>query len=162
MTCFTQPKRQFSKSQYIVHVSLFVCLLHCTCTCQKMALCFISVFIQWDPTTDPHSPVPSLIPWQGPFHVSLNAEESTVLLFRPLFEKLYKALFGRNKVNNWLIFTVRVCLKEIPYMFINHKVYFLGAKLTQVAQVALTHNFPYSLFVFKIRYCQRDQNHTEL
>ena len=50
------------------------------------------------PTVDPESPVPSLIPWQGPFHVSLNEEESTVLLFRSLFEKLYKALFGRNKV----------------------------------------------------------------
>ena len=30
--------------------------------------------------------------------MSLNAEESTVLLFRPVFEKLYKKLFGRNKV----------------------------------------------------------------
>ena len=56
------------------------------------------IFIQWAPMTDPDSPVPSLIPWQGPFHVSLNADESTVLLFRPFFEKLYKALFGRNKV----------------------------------------------------------------
>lgn len=54
--------------------------------------------IKWDPIRDPASVVPSLIPWQGPFHVSLNAEESTVLLFRPLFEKLYKKLFGRNKV----------------------------------------------------------------
>lgn len=41
--------------------------------------------------------MPALIPWQGPFHVALNAEESTVvLLFWPL-SKLYKAVFGRNK-----------------------------------------------------------------
>ncbi|XP_068690715.1 uncharacterized protein [Montipora foliosa] len=46
------------------------------------------IVAKWNPTTDPESPIPSLIPWQGPFHVSLNAEESTVLLFRPLFEKL--------------------------------------------------------------------------
>ena len=36
-----------------------------------------------------------MIPWQGPFHVSLNAEESTIQVFWPVFEKLYKALFGR-------------------------------------------------------------------
>ncbi|KAJ7323114.1 hypothetical protein OS493_032400 [Desmophyllum pertusum] len=52
----------------------------------------------WDAEADPASPIPSLIPWQGPFHVSLNAAESTVLLFRPFFELFYKAIFGRNKV----------------------------------------------------------------
>lgn len=41
--------------------------------------------------------MPALIPWQGPFHVALNAEESTVLLFWPFFAKLYKAVFGINK-----------------------------------------------------------------
>ena len=44
------------------------------------------------------SSVSSFIPWQGSFHVSLNVEESTVLLFRPVFEKLYKKLFRQNKV----------------------------------------------------------------
>ena len=63
-----------------------------------MIATFFFSHIKWDPIRDPASVVPSLIPWQGPFHVSLNAEESTVLLFRPLFEKLYKKLFGRNKV----------------------------------------------------------------
>lgn len=47
---------------------------------------------------EPASSVSSFIPWQGPFHVSLNVEESTVLLFRPVFEKLYKKLFGQNNV----------------------------------------------------------------
>ncbi|KAJ7394833.1 hypothetical protein OS493_000668 [Desmophyllum pertusum] len=41
--------------------------------------------------------IPLIIPWQGPFHVVLNAEESTVQIFWAFFEKLYKALFGRNK-----------------------------------------------------------------
>lgn len=41
--------------------------------------------------------MPALIPWQGPFHVALNAEESTVLLFWPFFSNLYKAVFGKNK-----------------------------------------------------------------
>ena len=41
--------------------------------------------------------MPALIPWQGPFHVALNAEESTVLLFWPFVSKLYKAVFGKNK-----------------------------------------------------------------
>ena len=36
-----------------------------------------------------------MVPWQGPFHVSLNAEESTVHIFWPVYEKLYKAVFGR-------------------------------------------------------------------
>ena len=40
--------------------------------------------------------MPAIIPWQGPFHVALNAEESTVLIFWPFFSKR-KAVFGRNK-----------------------------------------------------------------
>ncbi|KAJ7384111.1 hypothetical protein OS493_023435 [Desmophyllum pertusum] len=56
------------------------------------------IVAEWDAEADPASPIPSLIPWQGPFHVSLNAAESTVLLFRPFFELFYKAIFGRNKV----------------------------------------------------------------
>ena len=31
-----------------------------------------------------------MIPRQGPFHASLNAEESTIQVFWPVFEKLYK------------------------------------------------------------------------
>ncbi|XP_067038680.1 uncharacterized protein [Acropora muricata] len=56
------------------------------------------IIAEWDPLREPASSVPSFIPWQGPFHISLNVEESTVLLFRPVFEKLYKKLFGQNKV----------------------------------------------------------------
>ncbi|KAJ7394569.1 hypothetical protein OS493_000385 [Desmophyllum pertusum] len=52
----------------------------------------------WDPVKQPTSSASSLIIWQGPFHVSLNAQESMVLLFRPVFEKLYKKLFGRDKM----------------------------------------------------------------
>ena len=44
---------------------------------------------------DHHKKPPLMIPWQGPFHVSLNAEESTIQVFWPVFENLYKALFGR-------------------------------------------------------------------
>lgn len=47
--------------------------------------------MKWNPITEPTSPVPSFIPWQEPFHVSLNAEELTVSLFRPVF-------FERKKV----------------------------------------------------------------
>ena len=61
---------------------------------------------QWDPLREPASSVPSLIPWQGPFHISLNVEESTVLLFRPVFVKLYKKLFGQNKVIGPLQFKI--------------------------------------------------------
>jgi len=41
--------------------------------------------------------MPAFILWQGPFNVTLNAEESTVLLFWHFFSKLYKAVSGRNK-----------------------------------------------------------------
>lgn len=39
----------------------------------------------------------SFVIWQGPFHVVLNAQESTVLLYRPFFSMMYKAIFGKNK-----------------------------------------------------------------
>ena len=38
-----------------------------------------------------------MVVWQGQFHIVLNAQESSVLLFRPFFAMMYKALFGRNK-----------------------------------------------------------------
>ena len=41
--------------------------------------------------------MPSLIPWQGLFHISLNIQKTTALLFRPFFEKLYVVLFGNTK-----------------------------------------------------------------
>lgn len=46
--------------------------------------------------TDPIH-VPSIIPWQGPFHISLNIQETTVSLFRPFFENLYKVLVGGKR-----------------------------------------------------------------
>lgn len=49
--------------------------------------------LQWSNEDQRNTPL--MIPWQGPFHVSLNTEESTVQVFWPFFEKLYKALFGR-------------------------------------------------------------------
>ena len=77
------------------------------CHLQYRVVITLYYFIgQWDPLREPASSVPSFIPWQGPFHISLNVEESTVLLFRPVFEKLYKKLFGQNKVIGPLQFTI--------------------------------------------------------
>ena len=59
--------------------------------------------MQW--TNGAQRNTPLMIPWQGPFHVSLNTEESTVQVFWPVFEKLYKALFGRL-VNRKYMFDV--------------------------------------------------------
>ena len=39
-----------------------------------------------------------MVPWQGPFHISLNSQEDVVANFRCFFEKLYKHLFGQRKV----------------------------------------------------------------
>ena len=141
-------------------------------------------FKQWDPTVDPESPIPSLIPWQGPFHVSLNGEESTVLLFRPLFEKLYKALFGRNKVQTT---TPRITLctlydtKNKPFcMLMLHsnrsskaEVFLVsgpwGEGLTKIicflftlSLKCSTQNFQITTFSCEIRCCQTDQSHTKL
>jgi len=55
----------------------------------------LNLFQQW--TEENNVKSPSIIPWQGPFHVVLNAEESTVLLFWPFFSMLYKGVFGQNK-----------------------------------------------------------------
>lgn len=56
---------------------------------------FFTLFQQW--TNENPVKLPAIIPWQGPFHVALNAEESTVLLFWPFFEQLYKGIFGHSK-----------------------------------------------------------------
>ena len=40
----------------------------------------------------------SLVPWQGPFHISFNAQQNVVKMYRFLFEPLYKAIFGQRKV----------------------------------------------------------------
>lgn len=83
---------------------------------------------QWDPLREPASSVPSLIPWQGPFHVSLNVEESTVLLFRPVFEKLYKKLFGQNKVtvNHFSHLLLHCNMKFYPLTCIKTLFYLVG------------------------------------
>lgn len=39
----------------------------------------------------------SVVPWQGPFHVSFNAQQNVVVIYRCLFEPLYKAIFGERK-----------------------------------------------------------------
>ena len=54
---------------------------------------FFLLSMQWSNEAPRKKPL--MIPWQGPFHISLNMEESTVQVFWPVFEKLYKALFGR-------------------------------------------------------------------
>ena len=56
----------------------------------------MNLFYQW--TDESAVTVPAIIPWQGPFHVALNVEDSTVLMFWLLFfSKLYKAVFGQSK-----------------------------------------------------------------
>ena len=64
------------------------------CSSIKPPFFLIIYIIQW-PNGSSQRKTPLMIPWQGPFHVSLNAEESTIQVFWPVFEKLYKALFGR-------------------------------------------------------------------
>ena len=39
----------------------------------------------------------SEVPWQGPFHVSYNAQQNIVILNHAFFEQLYKAVFGPKK-----------------------------------------------------------------
>ena len=46
--------------------------------------------------SDEHN-MTSIIPWQGPFHVTLNIDESTVMLFWPVFEYIYKGVFGKKQ-----------------------------------------------------------------
>lgn len=41
----------------------------------------------------------SVIPEQGQFHVSLNAAEDTVLIFKHFFDKLFKTVFGQDLPN---------------------------------------------------------------
>jgi len=53
--------------------------------------------LQFNPNEDPPHLL-SLIPWQGPFHVSFNAQQNVVEIYRFVFEPLYKAIFGRRKV----------------------------------------------------------------
>ena len=91
---------------------------------------FVLFFTQCNPTTDPESPIPSFIPRQGPFHVSLNAEESTVLLFHPLFEKLYKALFGRNKVHEiHIIYSIPIAQRKNSFEYCNKRLRFYTMQL---------------------------------
>ena len=39
----------------------------------------------------------SEVPWQGPFHVSYNAQQNIVTLNHAFFEQLYNAVFGPKK-----------------------------------------------------------------
>ena len=52
----------------------------------------------------------SVIPEQGQFHVSLNAVEDTVLIFKHFFDKLYKAVFGQDLPNKPRTYKVTLCL----------------------------------------------------
>lgn len=60
-------------------------------------LIFFVVFLQWQPNINPTSQL-SIIPWQGPFHVSFNAQQNVITIYRFLFEPMYKAIFGQRKV----------------------------------------------------------------
>ena len=53
--------------------------------------------MQWKPDVNPPSQL-SLVPWQGPFHISYNAQQNVIIIYRFLFEPLYKYVFGQRKV----------------------------------------------------------------
>lgn len=54
------------------------------------------LFLQWQPDVNPRFQL-SIIPWQGPFHVSFNAQQNVVTIYRFLFEPMYKFIFGQRK-----------------------------------------------------------------
>ncbi|KAL9961091.1 hypothetical protein ACROYT_G029973 [Oculina patagonica] len=55
------------------------------------------IICQLRPSVDPYFLL-SIVPWQGPFHIYLNAQEDVVTNFRCFFEELHKYLFGQRKV----------------------------------------------------------------
>lgn len=52
----------------------------------------------------------SVIPEQGQFHVSLNAAEDTVLVYKHFFDSLFKNVFGRDLPNKPKTYKVTLCL----------------------------------------------------
>lgn len=52
----------------------------------------------------------SVIPEQGQFHVSLNAAEDTVLIFKHFFDKLFKTVFGQDLPNKPKTYKITLCL----------------------------------------------------
>ena len=52
----------------------------------------------------------SVIPKQGQFHVSLNAAEDTVLIFKHFFDKLFKTVFGQDLPNKLKTYKITLCL----------------------------------------------------
>lgn len=57
----------------------------------------MNYLFQLDASHDPNH-LMSLVPWQGPFHISFNAQQNVVKMYRFLFEPLYKSIFGQRKV----------------------------------------------------------------
>ena len=57
--------------------------------------CVISVF-QWEPEKPAYQL--AVVPWQGPFHISFNAQQNVITIYRFFFEPLYRAIFGNRKV----------------------------------------------------------------
>lgn len=55
----------------------------------------------------------SVIPEQGQFHVSLNAEEDTVLIFKHFFDKLFKTVFGQDLPNKPKTYKITLCLTAV-------------------------------------------------
>jgi len=60
----------------------------------------MNLFYQW--TDENAVTVPAIIPWQGPFHVALNVEDSIVLMFWLVFfflETLQGSIWPKQKVS---------------------------------------------------------------
>lgn len=52
----------------------------------------------------------NIIPEQGPFHVCLNAQENTVLIFKFFFDKLHKYVFDKELPQNPREFRISLCI----------------------------------------------------
>ncbi len=53
--------------------------------------------LQWQADKDPEY-FGLIKPRQGPFHLGFNALQDVVLLHRTVFERIYKACFGQNRI----------------------------------------------------------------
>ena len=55
----------------------------------------------------------SVIPEQGRFHVSLNAAEDAVTIFKHFFEKFFKTVFGTDLPHKPKTYKVTLCLTAV-------------------------------------------------
>ena len=103
--CLKNISPPFQNNIYFIHfthntlqiINSLFSLQHCYIIDTNKRCSVISIFLVCNTQWTEESPikVPCMVPWHGPFHVSLNTEESTVHIFWPVYEKLYKTVFRR-------------------------------------------------------------------